>query len=124
MAIATLEVARSFKRKDPESYHRLVKKLYCETMGIEFKDEIFMYEENARKDSTGCLSVIMHQKLLEGREEAGISYLLLRVRETMSIIPPKKTKKNIFFLLSLEHPYQASFKLFFTLAHFKSKIGP
>ena len=80
-------------------------------MGIEFKDEIFMYEENARKDSTGCLSVIMHQKLLEGREEAGISYLLLRVREAMSIIP-KKTKKNIFFLLSLEHPYQASFKLF------------
>ena len=82
-------------------------------MGIEFKDEIFMYEENARKDSTGCLSVIMHQKLLEGREEAGISYLLLRVRETMSIIPKKKQKKNIFFLLSLEHPYQASFKLFF-----------
>jgi len=61
-ALASLEVARTFKRKDPESYQRLVKKLFFETLGSEYRESLFIYEETGRKDSAGCLSVIMHQK--------------------------------------------------------------
>jgi len=62
MAVALIEMSRNFKRRDPDSYQRVVKKLYCEAMGLEFQETLFTYEETPRKDSTGCLSVIMSQK--------------------------------------------------------------
>jgi len=62
MAVASLEMSRTFKRKDPESYKRIVQKLYCDNMGVEFQENLFMYEDTSRKDSAGCLSVIMHPK--------------------------------------------------------------
>ena len=82
MAVASLEMSRTFKRKDPESYQRysvktlcfkhgfiivnfyfrIVKKLFCENIGVEFEDNLFTYEETPRRDSAGCLSVIMTQK--------------------------------------------------------------
>jgi len=67
MAVASLEMSRAFKRKDPESYKRIIKKLFCEHIGVEFEENFFTYEEAPRRDSAGCLSVMMTQKTaLEG----------------------------------------------------------
>ena len=37
-------------------------------MGVEYQDNLFVYEETGRKDSAGCLSVIINQKNLEGHQ--------------------------------------------------------
>ena len=38
---------------------RIVKRLYCQEVGVEYEENLFMFSETPRKDSTGCLSVIM-----------------------------------------------------------------
>ena len=48
--------------KIPNNHFRIVQKLYCDNMGVEFQENLFMYEDTSRKDSAGCLSVIMHPK--------------------------------------------------------------
>lgn len=59
---SSLEMLRTFKKRDPESYKRIVKKLYCQEVGVDHEDNLFVYEEPSRKDSTGCLSAIMTSK--------------------------------------------------------------
>merc|ERR1712110_937786 len=56
---STLEMSRTFKKKDPESYQRIVKRLYCQEVGVDYEENLFLFSETPRKDSTGCLSVIM-----------------------------------------------------------------
>lgn len=38
---------------------RIVKRLYCQEIGVDYEENLFMFSETSRKDSTGCLSVIM-----------------------------------------------------------------
>ena len=44
-----------------------MKKLFFESLGAEYRESLFMYEETLRKDSAGCLSVIINQKAVEGQ---------------------------------------------------------
>ena len=37
-------------------------KLFCENIGVELEENFFMYEDYLRRNSAGCLSVIMTQK--------------------------------------------------------------
>jgi len=55
---SSLEMSRTFKKKDPESYQRIVKRLYCQEVGVDYEESLFV-SETPRKDSTGCLSVMM-----------------------------------------------------------------
>lgn len=57
-----LEMSRTFKKRDPESYQRIVKRLYCQEVGVDYEEKLFVYEESSRRDSTGCLSAIMAPK--------------------------------------------------------------
>jgi len=56
---SSLEMLRTFKKKDPESYQRIVKRLYCQEVGVEYEENLFVFTETPRKDSSGCLSVIL-----------------------------------------------------------------
>jgi len=51
---SSLEMSRTFKKKDPESYQRIVKRLYCQEVGVDYEESLFV-SETPRKDSTGCL---------------------------------------------------------------------
>eukprot|EP00092_Neocalanus_flemingeri_P044691 GFUD01049644.1.p1 GENE.GFUD01049644.1~~GFUD01049644.1.p1 ORF type:complete len:358 (-),score=88.31 GFUD01049644.1:5-1078(-) len=63
MALASLEMTRKMKRRDPEAYQRLVKRLFCNELDTEFEESDFIYEpESSRKDSTGCLTGIKRAK--------------------------------------------------------------
>lgn len=67
MAKASLEMTRKMKRKDPEAYQRLVKRLFCDELDTEFEEIDFVFEpECPRKDSTGCLTAIKRPKSQEG----------------------------------------------------------
>ena len=38
---------------------RIVKRLYCQELGVDYEENLFLFSETPRKDSTGCLSVVM-----------------------------------------------------------------
>merc|ERR1712203_1042571 len=68
---SSLEMSRTFKKKDPESYQRIVKRLYCQEVGVDYEESLFV-SETPRKDSTGCLSVMMTGRTAgEDREGRG-----------------------------------------------------
>ena len=60
--ISTNTINYNLLNKIPNNHFRIVQKLYCDNMGVEFQENLFMYEDTSRKDSAGCLSVIMHPK--------------------------------------------------------------
>lgn len=71
MALASLEMTRKMKRKDPEAYQRLVKRLFCNELDDDFEESDFIYEpESSRKDSTGCLTGMKRVKSHESLEIA------------------------------------------------------
>ena len=39
-----------------------MKRLYCQEVGVDYEEKLFLYEEPSRRDSTGCLSAIMAPK--------------------------------------------------------------
>lgn len=66
MALASLEMTRKMKKKDPEAYQRLVKRLFCDELNDDFEEADFIYEpETSRKDSTGCLTGMKRAKSQE-----------------------------------------------------------
>jgi len=69
MALASLEMTRKMKRKDPEAYQRLVKRLFCNELDKDFEESDFIYEpESSRKDSAGCLTGMKRAKSQESLE--------------------------------------------------------
>jgi len=60
MAAASLELTRNLRKRDPEAYHRLVRRLFCKEAGLE-EESCFSWEAEGkeRKDSAGCLTGIM-----------------------------------------------------------------
>jgi len=74
MAFASLEMTRKMKRKDPEAYQRLVKRLFCNELDAEFEESDFIYEpESSRKGSTGCLTGMKREKYEEGLDSLQIT---------------------------------------------------
>jgi len=67
--MASLEMTRKMKKKDPEAYSRLVKRLFCDELDDDFEEIDFVYESEAcRKDSAGCLTGIKKAKSQESLE--------------------------------------------------------
>eukprot|EP00092_Neocalanus_flemingeri_P044684 GFUD01049637.1.p1 GENE.GFUD01049637.1~~GFUD01049637.1.p1 ORF type:complete len:355 (-),score=103.45 GFUD01049637.1:5-1069(-) len=81
--MASLEMTRKFKRKNPEAYHKMVKRLFCDSIEGDFKESDFFYEpESPRKDSsTGCLTGVKRAKsqvclLMKKSQVSGLDQLI------------------------------------------------